>query len=276
MKDELARVVAVMGRVHGIDLAIYDEDFLAKSVDRRMAGLAADTAGYLSLLEKDSTESAQLFRSMDVSFSEFFRDPLVFALLEQVILPAVANRKVPGSEIRVWSAGCAAGEEPYSVAILLDELSASRPGGIPYRIFATDAHEDVLATARAGIYAAPAVRNVRLKHLESGFTRLDGAYVVAPRLRERIEFSRHDLLDPHSDSPAGSIFGDFDVICCRNLLMYYRPETRRFILEKLCRSLAGDGYLVAGEVERVIIEGMAGLVAEGGAAPVFRRIATGG
>ena len=269
-------LVTVMREAHGLDISRYGESFLVKSLERRRDLVACPAgAAYLDRLRDDRAEAVALYDSLRVGYSEFFRDPLAFALLERSILPALAERRArEGGEIRVWTAGCAAGQEAWSVAILLDELSAAQTRPVPYRVFATDVCEPDLATARAWVYSAVAVGNVRLRHLRDGFTRQGEAYAIVSRIRERVDFSAYELLDESTTCPPASIYGDIDLVLCCNVMLYYRPETQRFILDKVRGSLAPGGYLITGETERQIVAGAAGLRALAPPAAVFRTPAT--
>jgi chemotaxis protein methyltransferase CheR len=175
-----------------------------------------------------------------------------------------------GGEIRIWSAACAAGQEAYSVAILLEDMAAERGKPIPFRIIATDVSDAQLAIARKGVYDDDAVRNVRLRHLRRYFSEQGKAYVIAPGLRDRVDFSSYDLLDERSSSPPASIYGDFDIVLCCNLLFYYRPSVRRLILERVRRGLSPNGYLVTGEAERAIVQDAGGFRAMTPPTAVFR------
>jgi chemotaxis methyl-accepting protein methylase len=193
---------------------------------------------------------------MSIAYSEFFRNQLSWALLEQLILPGIlAEKKKSGrGEIRVWSAGCAAGQEAYSIAILLDELTANGDNhAVSFRIFATDRSEPELEAARQGLYDSAAVRNVRQKHIHKYFTRGGDSFRIVDSLRQKVDFSGHDLLDQRLSCPSESIYGDFDLVFCGNLLFYYRPGVRHFILNKLHHCMAPGGYLVTGEAEREIV-----------------------
>ncbi|HSV93857.1 MAG TPA: CheR family methyltransferase, partial [Desulfobacterales bacterium] len=227
-------------------------------------------------LEADNLETAELDRALTVTYSEFFRDPLAFAVLEEVVLPDLAQRAEAGGrrELRVWSAGCAGGEEACSVAILLHDLRAVRDSLVSFRIFATDASADELDRARRGVYGRAAVRKVRLEHMEAHFTPVADAWAVDVHLRNCVDYSRYDLLDERSTSPAPSIFGDFDLVLCCNLLFYYRRETREFIVAKVRQSLAPGGYLVTGTAEQAIVEHSGGFVTMTPPAAVYRK--TGG
>jgi chemotaxis protein methyltransferase CheR len=264
-------IIALMREAHGHDLALFDDAFLAKSLQRRLAsaGLAGWPA-YLDRLAQDGAEAQVLFASLNIGYSEFFRDPLAFAWLEQVILPGLMQQSGPAG-LRVWSAGCAAGQEAGSIAILLDEQNAERGQPLPFRIFATDRVEAVLAEAREGIYDAASVQQLRLKHLHKYFTVAGDAYRISPALKAHVDFSVCDLLAEGSSSPVAAIYGDFDLVFCCNLLFYYRPEVRQRILDKIVRALRPGGYCVTGEAEREIVARQTGLYAVAPPAAVFQK-----
>lgn len=267
--------IAVMRRTYGVDVSCYEESFLTKSIEKRRQATTAETpAAYLQLLSEDRAEAEGFSRSLRVTYSEFFRNPLAFALLEQMILPGLVEERSRNSrgELRVWSAGCAAGQEAWSVAILLDEMAAAWERPVPFRIFATDVSEADLALARGGVYSAEAVGNVRSRHLREYFSRQGHSLAIAPRIKERVDFSAHDLLNEDTTSPPASIYGHFDLVLCCNVVLYYRSETQRFILEKLRRCLVTGGYLMTGETERQIVESAGGFRAVAPPVSVFQRI----
>ena len=255
-KTALDEAIAVLRGAHGLDAAIYDETFLAKSLDKRRTATACDSSSaYLKRLAQDCTEADTFLRSLNINHSAFFRNTLTFALLEQLVLPALADAKEKSGQtgIRIWSAGCAAGQEAWSIAILLEELAVARERPIPYSIIATDVSDDALALAHRGIYSATEVQNAPLKHIRSYFSVLGESYEIDPALRKHVDFSFYDLLDENSSSPAAGIYGDFDLVICSNLLFYYRSEIRQRILDKVCRALSAGGYLVTGEAEKDIV-----------------------
>jgi len=240
----------------GLDISIYDDCFLERSIERRIAVAGANSeSAYLELLEKDRGEAMALFDSLHVGFSEFFRNPLSFACLERIVLPALAERKKAGDdrELRIWSAACAEGQEAYSAAILCDELLSTADSGLSCRIFATDIDERALAAAAAGVYDSAALGNVSLKRLTAYFSKKADAFALVPRIRGSVEFSVFDLLTNGGTCPPMSIYGDFDIVFCGNLLFYYKPERRKRILERIINCLAPGGYLVTGEAEREIV-----------------------
>jgi len=274
MFEELAEIALVMRSAHARDISPYDDGFVQKAVARRLAATGvASSAAYADYLAQCGAEAETLARSLNITHSEFFRNALTFAVLEQIVLPSLtlAKEAAGGAEIRIWSAGCAAGQEPYSLAMLTDSLRAHRRPGAPFRIFATDRSELALASARGGVYDEAAVQNVTHKMLCTYFTKLGESYRVVDVIRDRVDYSVHDLLDQRLACPPSSIYGDFDLVFCGNLLFYYRPEIRHVILAKLHRSLSPSGYLVTGEVEREFVmqhEGFRNVVAP---SPVFQK-----
>lgn len=272
MNQELAALVSLVGQWCDRDITCYDPAFLAQSLERRLAATGGGSAAaYLARLAEDRGEAVAFYRALSISHSEFFRTPLTFALLETLVLPAIAAERTRTGrpEVRVWSAGCAGGQEPYSLAILLAELAA------PHRIFASDIAEAELAAARQGVYGEAALRNVPLRHLRGCFEPRGVGFAILPRLRDAVDFSHHDLLDPRSTCPPASIFGDFDLIFCSNVLIYYRPDVRRMILDRLRGCLTSGGYLVTGEAERAIVEQASGFAPVALPTAVFQRVGAG-
>jgi len=270
----LAQIITVMQDAHGRDLSLFDETFLTKSLLRLLeATTLANWPAYADGLMQDYAEAEALYQSLHIDYSEFFRDPLVFALLEQVILPRLAQQSGQAG-LRVWSAGCAAGQEAWSIAILLEEQNAEREQPVPFRIFATDSVEAVLAEAREGIYDAAPMQQLRLKHLGKYFTVTGDRYRISPALKSRVDFSVFDLLAEGTTSPVAAIYGDFDLVFCCNLLFYYRPAVRQRILDRIVRALRPGGYCVTGAAEREIVARQPGLKAVAPPAAVFQKRST--
>jgi chemotaxis methyl-accepting protein methylase len=276
--EALDEVVAVMREAHGLDVSRFERSFLGKSLEkRREIDSRRSVLAYVDRLREDRAEAEALLSSLRVVYSEFFRDPLAFALLERVILPALAEQKSRrgGSGIRVWSAGCAGGQEAWSVAMLLDELSGAHEAVVPFRVFATDLSEANLTLAHEAVYAVAEVGNIRLRHLQKFFARRGASFVVDSRLREQVDFTVYDLLDGETTCPPASIYGHFDLVLCCNVLIYYHPEAQRRILDKAQRSLAPGGYLITGETERQIVENAGGFRTVAPPAAVFQTTSRG-
>lgn len=261
----------------GMDLTVFEEEYLTRVlVKRREETDCCDGSSYLCYLQKYPAELRQLSKSIFNCYSIFFRDPLVYAILESQILPSIVMQKenLGQSTLRIWSAGCAAGQEPYSLAILLQELSQTKR--IQYQIIATDACEDLLVKARDAIYDSSNLENVPLKWINKYFNpmsinTLEGntSYQATSQLRLNVQFSTFDLNNPHQTRPPASIYGDFDLVMCSNLLFYYKPEVRSKIISKLMENMADNGILITGEAEKGIVSGTRGLKQLSQITPIF-------
>ncbi|NVN93920.1 MAG: protein-glutamate O-methyltransferase CheR [Bacteroidetes bacterium] len=252
MKTE---IIDFINAQHGVDVSKFDESFLYKSLQKRIAEINCySTEEYYSILEKNTKEGSQFIDSLHISYSEFFRNPLTFSVLEKIILPSIIHRKENNKrkEIRIWSAACAIGQEAYSIAMLLEEIKGTDNEKFCYRIFATDQSEEQVNKAYKGEYTANLMNNINLKRLKRWFTKEGKIYTVNSELKENIDFSVFDLFNEHLSSPPVSIFGGFDMIFCANLLFYYKPEHRKVIIQKISNSLTDKSFLVTGEAERDI------------------------
>ena len=256
MSKETDQCIHFMKVRHALDISMYETSFLEKLIQTRMTALAsATTHDYLLLLENEQAESVEIIDQLSNSYSEFFRNPLTFIYLEQIILPSLIQKKVNGNEkeIRIWSAACASGQEAYSIAILFDELMEHNNTPVDCHIFATDINVDELDKARKGIYPTAAVKKVSLHRIKTYFTQQGDRYAVAHHLGKYIDFSVFDLLSGQHNCPPASIYGNFDLVFCTNLLFYYKPHYQQRIIDKAGNCLAPGGYLIVGETERGMV-----------------------
>jgi chemotaxis methyl-accepting protein methylase len=253
MIEYVPRINDILRRMNDCDVSRYDDVFLKASLEKRVAGSGCGSAEeYTALLERSDAERIVIVDSLQICYSEFFRNPLTYAVLERIVLPALAAQKRTSrqKELRVWSAACAGGQEAYSLAMLLEELRSTDSQQFRYRIFATDHSETQVIEAEGGHYTSSALGNLSLKRVNRWFTRQGDTYSIATELRQHIDFSVFDLFNQDLNCPPASIFGDFDLIVCSNLLFYYKYEYRMVILDKIAAALAKNGYLVTGETER--------------------------
>jgi chemotaxis protein methyltransferase CheR len=255
MNEYLSRITKLLNKKYGKDVSVYDEAFLSRTIEKRWVAVEATNADkYYDYLKGNSQEAHDLMRSFQINFTQFFRDTMTFAYLEQDILPSIVFNKTNGNEIRVWSAGCSSGQEPYSLAMLLSDINETSEKEIRFRIFATDISAEALDKAREGIYDESAIQNVKKKHLDKYFIKLGKKYKIIPELKRHIEFSIYDLSDPSTASPPGSIFGDFDVIMCSNVCIYYKGEFSELIIKKIQNAVSDDGYFVTSEAEKSLFQ----------------------
>lgn len=256
MKNELKEISLLLFEMYGADVSRYDDTFLEMSLSKRLS-----VAGCYSLMDyrhhlgEKPNEATSFVDSLNISFSEFFRNTLTFAYLEQIILPVLVERKKKelDKEIRIWSAACAAGQEAYSIAMLWDELLATTKETLACRIFATDSNAQEIAIAQKGLYQEASLQKVSLGRVKTYFSRKNDIFTLVPEIKKQVDFSLFNLLDKELMSPQASIYGEFDLILCCNLLFYYKPEYRKLILDKISNNLAPDGYLITGETEREIV-----------------------
>jgi chemotaxis protein methyltransferase CheR len=256
MKETNKRITGILKQAHNIDVSKYDETFLNKSFTKRITETKCKSAEeYLIFLKKNEKEGLKFFDSLHISYSEFFRNPLTFAILEKIILPSLIQKKKNNKqkEIRIWSAACAAGQEAYSIAMLLEELKIGDVEKMNSRIFATDQCESQVAEAGKGTFNVSALNNMNLKRVKQWFLHDKETYTINPLLKNSIDFSVFDLFSEQFTSPPASIFGNFDIVVCANLMFYYKPEFRKIIVGKTGNCLANNGYLVVGESERDIL-----------------------
>jgi len=238
------------------DISIYDDSFLEKTINYRMVlASCPSTNDYLTLLDKMPEEALLLIESFTNSYSEFFRNSLTFALLKQIIFPKIfnENEKLHSHQIRIWSAGCAAGQEAYSLAILAHDLISERHSNTSFRIFATDISSKQLEDARLGVYDVKTIQQTDMGFVNTYFTNKGQSYSISEKLKKYIDFSFYDLLDKETSAPPVSIFGGFDIIMCCNVLFYYKSAVQGLILNKLSRSLNVGGFLLTGEAEMAIV-----------------------
>ena len=222
----LAAFVELLKSGTGQDFGAYKTGTLQRRIERRMAlhGIEG-LADYLALLRKSPAEIDGLARDLLINVTGFFRDPEAFdSVAEQ--LPRILSNHSPDQPARVWVAGCSTGEEAYSLGILLLEHIAATRRRMPLQIFATDIDDHAMEVGRAAVFRKASRPTSRQRRLQKFFIRDDGHFKVAQGLREVVIFSHHDLLH---DPP----FSRLDLVSCRNLLIYLRPEAQRHALTLL-------------------------------------------
>ena len=252
MNNNVNRIAEFLIRTKGIDIRCYDDLYVSKLIEKRLQSRGLDSGfDYCSLVETETEEAFELITALNNTYSEFFRNTLTFEILGQIVIPALTKQK---KEIRIWSSACAAGQEPYSIAILCDEISKLTNRLPRFRIFASDINTAELKKAVEGIYSENSLGNVTLKRLTNYFERENGNYRVKQHLKSYIDFSEYNLFNSENIVPSASIFGNFDLVFCTNLLFYFKPECSQLILKKITRSLAPGGYLITGETEAAMID----------------------
>ncbi|MDH3601866.1 MAG: PAS domain S-box protein, partial [Candidatus Tectomicrobia bacterium] len=243
--DYLHRILAVMQARTGYDFSVYKHNTLRRRIDRRMGVRhAAQVADYIRYLRTEPEEVSALFQDLLISVTSFFREPEAWEYLGTEVLPRLVAETPVGGAIRVWSPGCASGEEPYTLAMLLLKQLQAMQKSPRVQIFATDIDEYALGRARAGLYPESIAADVPLPYLEQFFTLKSHAYQVNKELREAVTFSVQNLI---SDPP----FSNLDLISCRNLLIYFQPEVQQKVLGLFHFALRPQGRLILGKSESI-------------------------
>jgi chemotaxis protein methyltransferase CheR len=216
---------------------------IKRKVERRMTELGFSAfENYLLRIKKDSEEKSLLAQILTVTITRFFRDRKVFDLLEHSILPSIVEHRGE-DDVKVWSIGCANGEEPYSLSMLWKETFEKKFPRIRLTVLATDIHEDLLERAKMGRYKKSSLKEVP-EEILGKFFRMDGGfYLVNPSIRESVEFKKHDII--REDPVSG-----MDLIFCRNsAFTYFSKECQMSVLKKIAVSLKENGYLMIGKDE---------------------------
>lgn len=222
--------------VLGFDLDLYRPEQMHRRLENFLGRFPGETFGSLARrLEQDAGFAASVRDYLTINVSEFFRNPEQFERLRADILPRLGRRP-----LRIWSAGCSIGAEAYSLAILVREAGLAGAS-----IWATDIDPGVLSRARAGVYDPSELKSVDPTRLARSFVRMDGGrYALRPEVRQGVRVQRHDLL--HDSFPTG-----WDLIVCRNVVIYFTGRARAELYERFGKALRPGGFLFTGGTESV-------------------------
>jgi two-component system, chemotaxis family, CheB/CheR fusion protein len=228
----------------GHDFSLYKKSTSGRRIERRMgAHNIRSLSSYLSFVQRNPAEVHTLFKELLIGVTHFFRDPEAFKNLSKVLMATLRTRP-RYSTLRIWAPGCSTGEEPYSLAILLHECMSNLKKHFPVQIFATDIDSQAINLARAGVYSASAVAELRAERLKRFFLKDNGAYRVKKEIRDMLIFAEQDLIrDP--------AFSKLDLISCRNLLIYLEPKLQKQLVRLFHYALKPGGLLFLGTSESV-------------------------
>jgi len=243
----LAEIIDLLRTKTAHDFRLYKPGTLQRRIERRMAlaGITTDHVGrYIEILRSDSGELDLLAKDLLINVTSFFRDPQVFDLLADKIIPHLVRNHAPDQPIRIWVAGCSTGEETYSLAMLFREEIVAAKLSTRLQVFASDVDADAVARARDGFYPETIQADVSPARLERFFSREDHGYRVVDELRAAVVFTVQDVL---ADPP----FSRLDLVSCRNLLIYLGPEAQAKIISLFHFALREGGILLLGSSETV-------------------------
>ena len=224
----------------GIDLQLYKEPQMKRRISNLVTRAEMNSfVEYFDKVSKNKNDFAEFIEYLTINVSEFFRTPDKFSKLETDVIPYLLKSS---ARLQIWSAGCSIGAEPYSLSIIMKELTPNSR----HRILATDLDIDILAKARKGVYVDNELKSMRPDRKTKYFTKTpDGKFAVKPEIKAGIEFKRHNLLkDPFEKG--------FDLILCRNVVIYFTEEAKDQLYAHFFESLKPGGILFVGATEAIL------------------------
>src|SRR5215813_11408448 len=252
MSSDEARFEALLEYLkgtRGFDFTAYKRSSLMRRIQKRQQAVSVDSYdGYQGYLETHPEEFGLLFNTILINVTSFFRDPEAWDYLVSQIVPRILTGGRPDGAIRVWSTGCASGEEAYTLAMILAEHLGVEAFRRRVKIYASDVDDDALMQARHAIYTASQMENVPPELLSRYFERVEDRYLFHKDLRRSIIFGRHDLVQ---DAPISRV----NLLVCRNTLMYFTRETQAKVLNRFHFALRNGGFLFMGRAELLLTHG---------------------
>ncbi|GAA3969578.1 CheR family methyltransferase [Mucilaginibacter dorajii] len=244
-KETFKQILTVLRVRRGVDFTYYKQSTLKRRIVRRMAlNKIEKPSNYLSFLRENKSEQDALYNDMLISVTNFFRDAQSFDVLCKSIFPTLFSKKINTEPLRIWIAGCATGEEAYSMAICLQEQLGDKAAAMKIQIFATDISETAIAKARTGTYRSNELEGVSDSRLQQFFIKQEGTYQVSKVIRDMCVFAHHNLL---KDPP----FSKIDLVSCRNVMIYLEPVLQKRALSTFHYALNESGFLMLGKSETI-------------------------
>jgi two-component system CheB/CheR fusion protein len=242
----LEALLEYLKRSRGFDFTGYKRTSLARRIRKRMEAVRLESYGdYLDYLEANVREFDQLFDTILINVTAFFRDTDTWKFVGEEVIPRLLAQKEPREPIRVWSAACATGEEAYTLAILFAEALGSEGLRERVKIYATDVDESALIAARHAAYPEKALEELPPELVEKYFERADARFSFRKDLRRSVVFGRNNLVQ---DAPISRV----DFLSCRNTLMYFDAPSQARILSRFYFALNDRGYLLLGKAETML------------------------
>ena len=242
---DIVRILMHLRTITGQDFSLYKKSTIGRRIERRMLQHNIEnTDVYVNYLKENPAEVYTLFKELLINVTNFFRDTEAFNVLQDEILPLLCKDKADDYLFRVWVAGCASGEEAYSIAILLCELKDKTHQEFKVQIYSTDLDDDAITTARAGIYSMNIAQEVTSERLRRYFVKDDAGYRIKKEIREMVVFAVHNVI---KDPP----FTKLDLLTCRNLMIYLEPELQNRLIPVFHYALKQGGALFLSPSESI-------------------------
>ncbi len=242
-EDSYSKVLAIIRDHVGVDFSSYKNNTILRRLEKRLSiNQVSNIEDYVNILLSSPIESRILYKELLIGVTRFFRDNEAFDLIRKKVVPELFKNKKDKDTIRVWSVGCSTGEEPYSLAVIIQEYMEENGIQRDVKIFATDIDRDAIDFAGAGIYPENLINDVDSNLLSKYFIKNDSGYQVTESIRRMVVFAKHNLI---KDPP----FSKIDFISCRNLFIYLLPEMQKRLLSMFYFSLNNDGFMFLGSSE---------------------------
>ena len=237
------RLLDYLWQNHGFDFSSYKRPSLMRRTQLRMSAVKVESySAYFDYLKDNPEEFIDLFKTIEINFTGFFRDAPVWDYVKTIVIPRIINSKPSDGRIKVWSAGCASGEEAYTVAMLLAEALGVEQFNQRVRIYGTDVDQEAVMQARRGVYSESQVLDVPDDFLTKYFERVGNRYIFRQDLRRLMVFVQRNLL---LNAPLFQV----DLLLCRNTLFYLNIEGQIRVLVRFHFGLADSGLLILGQSE---------------------------
>lgn len=272
---QLIDICKLLKEKRGFDFSGYRKPMLERRFKKRLFATSKENyTDYYNYLLENEDELDNIIDVLTISVSHFFRNPLAFEVLQDYIFPKIIldKKATTNNNIRVWSAGCSEGQEPYSLSIALDEYLKKEKLNYEQVVFATDIDKLALTKAAEGIYKENNVLNVKHGTLKNYFIEENNSFKISDDIRNNVKFSIFDLTNETKSYPTDSIYGGFDIVSCRNVLIYFNFNIQKIIIEKLYNSLNPGGFLLLGESESVSEKFKSKFVKETNLSKIYRKI----
>jgi len=224
----------------GIDLSSYKERQMKRRIESLMQRNGfKDFEKYFNAFKQETKMFDEFINYLTINVSEFYRNPQQWEVLEKEIFPMLLQKK---SNIKIWSAACSTGEEPYSLVMHLTKFLPLNQ----INILATDIDSGAINKAKVGLYSAKSLTNLPKAHIDNYFTQIGDSYKISDKIKSRVSFERHNLLNDSYPS-------NCDLIICRNVMIYFTEEAKHDMYHKFHNALVKDGILFVGSTEQIIL-----------------------
>lgn len=254
MERLVQEIMSCMLDNFGLDTSVYNESHVKNTIlDWIKEYKIGSKKEFCDVIKSKPNKIEAFMNSLSNQYSKFFRNPKMFLMLRRRLFDRLVNKE-NRHPLRVWVIGCSKGQEPYSIAMVIENILRDNEIDIEYSIFASDIQKDVIEQAKKGVYHSKDIENVTYKDLKRYFDEIDGTFEVKDIIKKNLVFSIHDIVFDPRKYPAESIYGSFDYVFINNVMIYYNEDIQKEIANKVVQSCNGEGCVVTSEAESALFE----------------------